>query len=241
MTPAPRFFARLAPWAGQGQGSVRAAVTPRFAAPEVGDGRWAVGADPIATPEGVNEPAIGGGVDVDSETTRRSDSARERQHQTALSKERRDGVGLESELPLPTAPVVDVPSPMKIRGAVHDDSPHAPPKAASPASDAQTIPGKTIVERITLVESPDRRESPVKPDREFLPAAMAARGPLRPESVAHRASPPRASSPTVVEITIDRIDVRVPAASATARPAKTRAAPTQSLADYLRHRDQGGA
>jgi hypothetical protein len=69
--------------------------------------------------------------------------------------------------------------------------------------------------------------------------AIAVRLPLRIQTVSGHVPSPRREGPTIVEVTIDRIDVRVPPASSPApRAAPPRVAPTQSLADYLRQRDR---
>lgn len=65
--------------------------------------------------------------------------------------------------------------------------------------------------------------------------------PLSESTLAQRIAPARtAETPTVVHVTIDRIDVRTPSATAAqARPqAKPRAASAMSLGDYLRQRDR---
>ena len=84
---------------------------------------------------------------------------------------------------------------------------------------------------------------PETPDRRRDEQSHSAQGPLRADVVAQRATATRAEAPTVVEITIDRIDVRVPKTGnvTQARPAAKRAEPTQSLSDYLRERQKGGA
>jgi hypothetical protein len=74
-------------------------------------------------------------------------------------------------------------------------------------------------------------------------AAGRVSPPLRESTIAQRAAAPSASqAPTVVHVTIDRIDVRAPAAAATrARPQPTpRVTPDLSLKDYLRQRERAG-
>lgn len=67
----------------------------------------------------------------------------------------------------------------------------------------------------------------------------AARPPLSPETVARRAGPRAAEAP-VVHVTIDRLDVRLPAAAPPpVRPAAPRGPATLPLADYLRQRRGG--
>lgn len=67
-----------------------------------------------------------------------------------------------------------------------------------------------------------------------LPTPVSA--PLRPEAVASRNSDSAAKEPTVVHVTIDRIDLRAdPPASAA--PKRTRPETKSSLGDYLKQRD----
>lgn len=84
------------------------------------------------------------------------------------------------------------------------------------------------------------------------PTATSHRTPLRESAVEHRLPAPRQAArqvqqqPTVIQVTIDRLDVRAPAAGTPPRPAaKPRGnASTLPLGDYLRQRDRprnGGA
>jgi len=69
--------------------------------------------------------------------------------------------------------------------------------------------------------------------------AVAVRSPLRESTVAQRAAPARGETPTIVHVTIDRVDVRAPPAPAftPSLNQKPRAMSTVSLSDYLRQRD----
>lgn len=76
--------------------------------------------------------------------------------------------------------------------------------------------------------------------------ATEIRPPLSDNTVAQRFSAQRPEAPAIVHVTIDRIDVRMPAAAqASQQPTpKPRAASAVALGDYLRQRDRarnGGA
>lgn len=80
-------------------------------------------------------------------------------------------------------------------------------------------------------------ERTLLPTRGPLPAPVqpTVRAPLRQSTVVHHAASLRSAAPPVVQVTIDRIDVRAtPAPSAARPPARARSAPTTSLGDYLR-------
>jgi hypothetical protein len=72
--------------------------------------------------------------------------------------------------------------------------------------------------------------------------APPPRAPLRDTTVAEHAALQRPTAPsTVVQVTIDRIDVRAMAELPTQRPsARPRATPSVSLSDYLHQRVPGG-
>ncbi|MFM0053352.1 hypothetical protein [Caballeronia grimmiae] len=77
-------------------------------------------------------------------------------------------------------------------------------------------------------------EPPAPPAHARAPTAPAPQRPLSAAALAQRVLP-SACEATVVHVTIDRIDVRAPAAAPAPRPqAKPRAKPAMSLADYLR-------
>lgn len=71
-------------------------------------------------------------------------------------------------------------------------------------------------------------------------AAPEVHAPLRESTVAQRAGQLRTEAETVVQVTIDRIDVRLPAPPAAERSSgsKARSGPKVSLSDYLRQRDR---
>jgi hypothetical protein len=73
----------------------------------------------------------------------------------------------------------------------------------------------------------------------FAPPSLA---PLRETTLAHHAALQRQAQPsTIVQVTIDRIDVRAAAEVPAQRPSpRARAAPSVSLNDYLRQRAPGG-
>jgi hypothetical protein len=64
--------------------------------------------------------------------------------------------------------------------------------------------------------------------------------PLRETAVAARAASAK-PAPTILHVTIDRIEVRAPdAARGAAEPRRPRPAPAVSLSDYLRDGTKGG-
>jgi hypothetical protein len=77
------------------------------------------------------------------------------------------------------------------------------------------------------------------PSRQFA-AAPEPRGPLNPGTVMERALAAQRAEPDIVQVTIDRIDIRMPpeAGHAAGRvEPRRRAGPTISLSDYLRGAD----
>ena len=73
----------------------------------------------------------------------------------------------------------------------------------------------------------------------LLPAVAPSAPPLRADVVPLQRTPD-AAAPTLVQVTIDRIDVRLPPERIAAEsPRRARAAPTVALADYLREREGG--
>jgi hypothetical protein len=142
----------------------------------------------------------------------------------ALSPDAAGGRGGESHSDAPRAPdgIQGSPSPMVAATPIAAPSPRS-------HSSAEIAVGRTAASAGTMT----RGET-----------TAAARAPLRAQTRAHRAAL-SGEQPTIVHVTIDRIDVRAPAASAPSeRPApKKRSGLSQSLSDYLRQRDraQGGA
>jgi hypothetical protein len=85
--------------------------------------------------------------------------------------------------------------------------------------------------------------APPRSEAELSDAAVA-RPPLRERTVAQVSAQPRAERQPVVHVTIDRIEVRSPAArpAASAAPkSKPRTPSSKALGDYLRERDRGAA
>lgn len=80
--------------------------------------------------------------------------------------------------------------------------------------------------------------SPRMQPADFVQHASAA-APLSEEAVASRQLEPVASQP-VIHVTIDRIEVRAPAAPARAPRARAAAAPSVSLSEYLRRGKRAG-
>jgi hypothetical protein len=114
----------------------------------------------------------------------------------------------------------------------------APPLAVPPASPAGDRPAATATIRLV---APATETHPVAPRDGPAPAAARAREPLREAAVAGRVRAAERTAP-VINVTIDRIEVRAPAppkpASESRRPPP---APSVSLTDYLRGADNGAA
>lgn len=88
---------------------------------------------------------------------------------------------------------------------------------------------------------PERRDSTPIPSAAppVIKQAMAAKSaPLQNGTVMQRALGTRAAQPSVVQVTIDRIDLRMPPENATERKVEQRrpSRPAMSLSDYLRGR-----
>lgn len=121
----------------------------------------------------------------------------------------------------------------------------APPPAAPPA--LRPDPARTPAPAVVSVP-PARPAAATRPEAPARAAAATAEGvaplwparPLRAEvQPLHRAAA-EATAPTVVQVTIDRIDLRLPPErAAAAAPRRARPAPAVALADYLRDRDGG--
>jgi hypothetical protein len=144
---------------------------------------------------------------------------RSRQH--AAATHRPQGLAADAELLAPTPP------PASLRGRVSAERIDGAPSPASRPANADPAPSRQAA-RASATAPHDGAAPPHVPRRPMSAPALAER---------HAAA---AEPRPVVHVTIDRIDVRAPAAPprpATA-PRVRNAAPSVSLADYLR---QGGA
>lgn len=223
-----RFFERLAP-AARAQHAVHPVVPPRLAPAGVGAGELEEAPATLA----LQSPA------VESPAPRR-----------ALEASPGDPPG--EAAPAAGAPgaveAIDGPAP---HGAVRPPPPGmprgAPPSPAPPVAPVDAPPtGRPApgVVAPALLLAPQRAPRGTAPPVEVAPPpsrpadgtdAPTLRRPLSPMALAQRLSPARHDGPEIVQVTIDRIDVRAPAPVAPPRaPARARPAPTTSLADYLR-------
>jgi hypothetical protein len=219
-----RFLERLAP--GARAAIVRAALPSRFA--------------PRAAPEPLAEQAFNPQVEG----------------RTAAS---------SAELPpapraehvAPSVGVSAAPVTLHFRRAPATSSDSEPVRSPARAvSEIPTALTPTTIARVASMASPPQslrgareRTSTARPEvtlhasgpiaaREPLPAPADVRPPLRESALAGRAAR-HSEAPDVVHVTIDRIDVRMPAAARPAqrRDSKPRATSTVALGDYLRRRD----
>lgn len=244
MAPASNFLTRLAPWATQRDGAVRAAVASRFA--------------PV-------EPEVALVVDTPAErsSATRSESTATQPPRTRAANtfdevvaaiDRLAGAPRASESASSSSfaeyvrsPVVQRSTPARAKAEPSRDVARRPQAPIATTIDTEHESSSirtttTIVERTAFDAAASAPPHTASQSDVDLSTIAAKAGPMRPEAVAQRPTPARDERPTVVEITIDRIDVRVPAANSPTRaPTQPRAKPTQSLADYLRQREQGGA
>jgi len=126
------------------------------------------------------------------------------------------------------------------------------PRPVSPVGDpispaaAATRPSDSLptahADGAPIVREPAAVAMPVAPTPRTMTSAPTV-SPLREEALRERAQPPRAEPAPIVHVTIDRIDVRLPAPPAPL-PSPRRARPASAvppLADYLRGRSGSGA
>jgi len=228
MMSTPRFFARLAPGTAQQPGAVRAALLPRFAAQERS-------AEMVETVEETAAPR---------DAAPRGITAARR---AVIASSITDTIAPRLERAAPDAPAT---TPLVEKESRPVQTPRVERAMTQlDVADRQAVDSvaPSVIERIEILEKkPDSAAAtpaPTPASRETEPTlTVTVQGPLRPQAVAQRPTSTRTESPTIVEITIDRIDVRAPKTNnvTQARPATKRAEPTQSLSDYLREREKGG-
>lgn len=224
MSAIPGFLQRLALAASPSASSARVALAPRFAGPGAVESESVFEApQPRAAThqselDGAPSTPIGSHFQVESGTALRDDARRMRGPERI---ERRP---------------VEMPRQASAEPAQHLPLMHAalPPAATLPTAPAPAAPraGQRL-EPVRADTFPRDRVQPPTPGRTTPP--------LRASTVAQHAAAARAqAAPTVVQVTIDRIDVRAAAPPPAARhAAKTRAPAAQSLTDYLRPRSGG--
>ena len=230
------FLARLVPGARDAASGVRAALPARFAPREAGD---ALREDVMETRAA---PARGRANDGPAAPHREGQSlpvaAFSPVLQAAREELRRD------EAPptlLPQRPEPPVPS-------FHSEAARPDPTDRDAANRLETRPQSPLapsLERFPHV--PAAAAAPLFINPPARPSsAIDTPPPLSAATLAHRTAAERAAAPTVVHVTIDRIDVRASASTVPERrsPERRRAAATVSLDDYLRQRakaPRGGA
>jgi hypothetical protein len=229
-----RFFEQLAPasFALDSRGFVRAALPPRFAAEPAGGG--------------TDEPLLVNGLAVAGDASR---------DESRAPLPRPSGTGLTpamAQAPPRAAPGSSDETIAHVNAL--EMIPTSPGREAATDATAATAPptrsARSALANGALTAAQGKLDAPrtshfaVSTPPSTAPIIATARPPLRDRAVAQLTAPGR-GEPTVVQVTIDRIDVRAPAARATPErpPAKPRRAPSQSLGDYLRGRDRanGGA
>lgn len=231
MSAIPGFLQRLALAASPSASSARVALAPRFAGPGAGESESVFEApQPRAAThqselDGAPSTPIGSHFQVESGTALRDDTQRVRGPERI---ERRP---------------VELPRQASAEPAQHLPLVHAAlPPAASPMAPAATLPTApaTAAPRTGQRLEPVRVDT-VPHDRVQPPTSGRTTPPLRASTVAQHAAAARAqAAPTVVQVTIDRIDVRAAAPPpAVHRAPKARVPAAQSLTDYLRPRSGG--
>jgi hypothetical protein len=230
MTAVPAFLQRLVP-STSSAGQVRAALAPRFAAPDISNGST------LGLEEEASEPAR---AFAQPDTTAHL-SLRDTGRHSHVLKE------MMVQTPPSTHAAPDHPS--------HPDR-HLP--TATRAAQASTQPVMTEHAHIrsdarqtwlprasSATAAPlDMAQAPLSHtlSRESLPSRTAdmqrpQHAPLREATLAQHAALQRQATPTIVQVTIDRVDVRAPAIPpSTGASPKPRPAPTLTLADYLNQR-----
>jgi hypothetical protein len=230
MTATVRFLERLTPRARQ-ESAVRAALPPRFApapAEATLDHEVPAASDqhsPPPAPEHVapplprveHAPAAPAPIPAWPALVLPERSAR------APVASARPELPFGSEPVAPAAPSGDARADVSMRVEHTHRVTHEP---ASPARGRARAPSGAEPRAVRVVSAP---APPVPP-----------RAPLRETVREQRPLPAKSEAPTVVHVTIDHLEVRVPAGSALPRqtPKRRGGSPTLSLGDYLRQGDR---
>jgi hypothetical protein len=259
-----RFIERLAHSAvqraagGATPGAARVVLPSRFAS-RGGDAAW--GDDGAAAADAVRAEAVDAGRTADAAMPT---PAQHRPPAIGARAQPRQGPGLvrpppasAASMPLhsrPEAPVepsfgqaraeLSMPRGSKDTSPNAVPAPHAAiatPRRSTPEPRDAASPADTVASPRAVLASADPAQAhTLVPDDRA--AARASRAPLREATLARRVSMPR-DEPPVIHVTIDRIDVRAPAAPARPAAQRSRAQqqqPSVSLADYLRGRGRSG-
>jgi hypothetical protein len=212
-----RFFARLAP-AARTQHAVQPALLPRFAGPSAG------------------------AQDIEAESSAAPHAAMQRDilepDQRETSKASRAPHEATPKPPMRTrSEAIDVAERTAVHGAARPELSPAPPPAPTVVvrSPAQPAPYEAHARAAAPAPRPlDDASQPVRARRDDAPAPPTQQHPLSAITLAQRLHSAK-SEPTIVHVSIDRIDVLASDARRAPRAAsKPRAAPTMLLTDYLR-------
>lgn len=152
------------------------------------------------------------------------------------------GVGSSTILPMPLSRPEPADQPISSARRAEKMPPPRPAILRSPSGNGPGFPlGRSNGEHGSGAHTIAGREADI--DTLATPPLVDARPPLREPIARQRAATQSSLAPTEVHVTIDRIEVRAPASAtggATQPLSKPRAAPSLSLADYLRQRAQVG-
>lgn len=238
MAPPVRFFERLMPAAPSAGAHVHAALPSRFAPPGL----------ELTAPESLEQDDA---ADIG-----------------AASRDHGDFAPRGHAAPRDAGQSVTAPPPRTDRAITRGDSvvdARAPQgSAAAPADLSDAVDATARVPSTRSLPTRERAavDDDIVPNRRVRPAAhgasalvrarraapvpaasVAPHAPLREQVRERRIGPPPVPPPTIVQVTIDRIDVRAPAANA--QPERSVSKPRndswKSLGDYLRQRERGGA
>lgn len=219
-----RFLEQLMPGPAEPGTAVRAALRHRFA-PERPD---------LDLPDAAVRDAV-----TDRETTLRRGPPDVVPSRRDEREERGARVAPVSSSIAATPPHVE---PVTSGGPSPGDAPAADPVRLAAATPMAVSPAKAPVAMAVVTRAaapaPAGRIAPRVPD--IAPAAVGRRAPLSERACAERAARPEVEPPTIVQVTIDRIDVRAPAVGAGPEQSgrRKRGGASQSLGDYLRQRDR---
>jgi hypothetical protein len=220
MTTVP-FLQRLAPAVTQAPSAVRAALPPRFAPQSVVEAEPIAAAAPAASMAAKPLPA--------QPVERHSAEAPAPTGPRTLPQHDAATVAVRAVQPTHATPVAAAPGTGRREAPSNATEPSAPPLArAGLASTEPALPPRPAAmagEPARVQRSPEPAHStPFQP-------------PLSPATLAQRTLPQAAPTPPVIHVTIDRLDVRLPAPATAPKAApKPRTTTTLPLADYLRQR-----
>ncbi|HEY4304630.1 MAG TPA: hypothetical protein VGM82_09195 [Gemmatimonadaceae bacterium] len=238
MAPRVPFLQQLAPAAQRGGAFVRAAVPSRFA--------------PQTSGLEVSSTTVGAEA-AESSKARDADDARVAMRPLSRStNEVSNAVVSRTEREHAnegvTAPLVSTERDANVTMISHERVVERTPIQTQIVISQQSPVSEPIRDLITAEKRPSdekRADSPIIRTPLASPPNATVRPPLREHVREQRIAAPAEASPTIVQVTIDRIDVRAAATSASTERAtqKARSSSWKSLGDYLKQGDRanGGA